>query len=90
MTVLGFRGVNSRITASVNKIMSPDKSKGQEKLSLGFKERNLSEGINQLFKYGSNPENYVLNKATISLLTESEEQVCLIKTSKKNLSLIHI
>tara|TARA_B110000902_G_scaffold120089_2_gene140823 strand:+ start:7605 stop:10241 length:2637 start_codon:yes stop_codon:yes gene_type:complete len=86
MTILGFRGFNSPITANVNKIMSPDESKGQEKLSLGFKERNLSEGINQLFKYGSTPENYVLNKVTISLLTELEEEVCLIKTSNKNRS----
>ena len=57
MTILGLRGINSKISENVKKIMSADES-GKHKLSLAFRKTNLSEGINQLFKYGLDQKNY--------------------------------
>ena len=84
MTILGLRGINSKISENVKKIMSADESKGKHKLSLAFRKTNLSEGINQLFKYGLDQKNYFLNKEHITLLNELENEVCQIKSNKTN------
>ena len=51
---------------------------------MAFRKTNLSEGINQLFKYGLDQKNYFLNKEHITLLNELENEVCQVKSNKTN------
>jgi hypothetical protein len=82
-TILGFRGVADKISSFVNQLTVFDSSNNSDKLLLEFSNTNLSDGIAELFKYGSSSGFYSTEKQKIVLYNEAEKQVCKVSSDEK-------